>query len=66
MKSIHNRIIILYSKYVVCDGLSVILFRTSGRIYLIIKESNYTALFLSINNETLRVPLPRFPSRFMT
>ena len=44
--------------------LSLILFHTSCGIFSIPKESKYTAVFLSINNETF--PLLFLPSRFMT
>ena len=42
------------------------MFNTSCGIYSIPKESKYTAVFLSINNETPYVPLLFWPSRFIT
>ena len=44
----------------------LILFNTSCRIYSIPKESKYTAIFVSINNETQFIPLLWLLSRFMT
>ena len=46
--------------------LSWILFNTSWGIYSIPKESKYTALILSINNETQYVALLFLSSTFMT
>ena len=46
--------------------LSLILFDTFGVIHSIIKESKYTAVFLSINNETQCVPLLCLSSIYMT
>ena len=43
--------------------LSLILFKTPGRIYSISKESKHTTI--SINNETQLVPLLCLSSRFM-
>ena len=56
IKSTNNRFVIFYSKYIVID-LSLILLNTSWGIYSIPKESKYTLVFLSINNETQCVPL---------
>ena len=52
----------MYSKYIAID-LSL---NTSSRIYSVLKESKYTVVFLSVNNETQCVPLLFSPSRFMT
>ena len=46
--------------------LSLILFNTSRGIYYIPKELKYTAIFLSINNETQCVSLLLLSSRLMT
>ena len=46
--------------------LSLILLNTSCGLYSIPKESKYTAIFLSINNETQCVSLLCLSSRFMT
>ena len=46
--------------------LSLILFNTSWGIYSIPKESKYTALFMSINDENQCVPLLFLSSKFMT
>ena len=40
-----------------CDRFVFILFNTSGGIYSLPKESKYTVVFMSINNETGSVPL---------
>ena len=66
VKSTHHRTIRLCSKYVVYHDWFLNLFNTSWGICLILKESNYTAVFLSINNETQRVPLLFLSSKFMT
>ena len=47
-------------------SLILILFNNSYGIYLILKGSKYTVLFLSINNKAHCVPLLYFSSRFMT
>ena len=44
---------------------SLILFNTSRRVYSIPKEYKYTAVFVSINNETQCVPLLFLSPRFM-
>ena len=46
--------------------LSLILFNTSFGIHSVPKKSKYTAVFLSINNETECVPFLCWSSRFMT
>ena len=46
--------------------LSLILFNASRGIYLVPKESKYTAVLLSINNETQCVSLLFLLSRFIT
>ena len=46
--------------------LSLISLNTSCGIYSLPKESKYTALFLSVNNETRCVALLCLSSRFMT
>ena len=46
--------------------LSLILFNTSCGIYSVLKKSNYTAVSLSINNETQCVPLFCLSLRFIT
>ena len=46
--------------------LSFTLFDTSWGVYSISKESKYTAVFLSINNESQCVPLLFLLSKFMT
>ena len=46
--------------------LSLILFNTSWGTYSISKGSKYTALFLSINNETECLPLLFLSLRFLT
>ena len=46
--------------------LFLILFNTYCRIYSIPEESKYTAVFLSINNETQCVPLILLSLRFIT
>ena len=47
-------------------NLSLILLNTSCGIYSISKESEYTAVCLSVNNETQCVCLPCLSSRFIT
>ena len=42
------------------------MFNASCEIYSISKESKYKAKFLSINNETQRVPLLSLSARFIT
>ena len=46
--------------------LSLVLLNTSSVIYSILKESKYTADFLSINNETQCIPLLCLSSRLTT
>ena len=46
--------------------LPLILFNTSSGIYSISRELKYTAVCLSINNETQCVPLLCLSSRFIT
>ena len=45
--------------------LSLVLLKTSWGTHSIPKKSKYTAVFLSINNETQCVPLLCLSSRFM-
>ena len=48
-------------------NLSLVLFNTSSELYSILKEwSKYTAVFLSINNETQCIPLLFSSVKFMT
>ena len=46
-------------------NLSLILFNTSCGMYSILKKLKYTAVFLSINNETQCVPLLCLSSEFI-
>ena len=47
-------------------GLSLVLVNTSWWLYSVPKESKYTPLFLSVNNETQCFPLLCLSSRFVT
>ena len=66
IKTTHNRIIILYSKYVVSDRFILILLSTYCGIYSIPKESNYSAMFMVVNNESQSVSLLCLSSIFIT
>ena len=66
MKSAHNRIIRLLSNMLWLIEISLILLNTSWGIFSIPKDSKFTPILLSINNETQYVPLLCLSSRFMT
>ena len=66
VKFTSNRIIKLYSKYVQCDGIIFDLFNSSCGMYSIPKESKYTVVNFSINNETQCVLLLCLPLIFIS
>ena len=56
----------MYSKYVVSDRFILILLSTYCGIYSIPKESNYSAMFMVVNNKSQSVSLLCLSSIFMT